>query len=125
MVEAAFAAVSKFLTQLAGKSLEGLSFELQHKMTGPMDIYKAALGPNVKFEQPNEKLCMPARLAKIPLPTANSMNAAEARRYCDAEIKRLHTDQGFKQIVGALLKSQLSAPPTEQATSKILGYATC
>jgi len=123
MVEAAFAAVSKFLTQLAGKKLDGLSFELQHKMTGSEDIYTAALGPNVRFERPSEKFYMPGPLAKIPLPTANSMSAVEARRYCEAEIKRLGVDDGFKEIVGAALRSRLASPPTEKETSKLLGYS--
>jgi len=123
MVEAAFAASAKFLTQLTKKKLDGMSFEFQHKMSGPQDIYIAALGSNVSFQRPYQKLYIPNRLAKICLPTANSMSAIEARRYCDAEIKRLGIDYGFKHIVETLLRSRLATPPSEKETSKLLGYS--
>jgi len=123
MVDAAFAASAKFLTQLADKKLDGLSFEYQHKMTGSKDKYIDALGPNVSFQQPRQKLFLPASLSKILLPTAHSISAEEARRYCDAEIKRLGIDHGFKQIVETLLRSSLTTPPTEKETARILGYS--
>jgi len=123
MVEAAFAASAQFLTQIAGKRLDDLSFEFQHKRAGPEAMYAAALGQNISFQQPRQKLFLPAALSKIPLPTANSMSAAEARRYCDAEIDRSGVEQGFRQIVETLLRSRLATPPTENETSRILGYS--
>jgi len=123
MGEAAFAALAKFLTQLAGKRLDGLSFEFQHEMTGSKDIYITSLGPNVSFQHPRQKLYLPLTLSTILLPTANSMSAEEARRYCDTEIKRLGIDHGFKQIVETLLSSSLATPPTEKETARNLGYS--
>jgi len=123
MVEAAFAASAKFLTQLTEKRLDGMSFEFQHKMSGSQDMYIAALGSNISFQRPCQKLYLPAQLTKIYLPTANSMSAIEARRYCDAEIKRLGITHGFKHIVETILRSRLSSPPTEKETAKILGYS--
>jgi len=123
MVEAAFAALAKFLTQPAGKRLDGLSFDFQHKIIGSMDIYTTVLGPNVSFQQPRQKIYLPVTLSTILLPTANSMSAEEARRYCDAEIKRLGIDHGFKQIVETLLRSSLATPPTEKETARVLGYS--
>jgi len=123
LVEAALAGSAQFLTQLVGKRLDGLSFEFQHKMTGSREIYNEVIGPNVSFQKLRHKLFIPATLSTILLPTANSMNAEEARRYCDAEIKRLGIDQGFKQIVSTLLRSRLATPPSEKETSRILGYS--
>jgi len=123
MVEAAFAASAQFLTQIADRKLDDLSFEFQHKRAGPIANYTAALGRNVSFQQPCQKLILPAALSQIPLPTANSMSATEARRYCDAEIERFGVEQGFRHIVETLLRSRLATPPTENETSRILGYS--
>jgi len=123
MVEAAFAALAKFLAQLAGKKLDELSFEFQHQMAGSKDMYTTALGPNVSFQRSCQKLYMSKRLAEICLPTANSIGFIEARRYCDVEINRLGSNRAFRQIVGTVLRSRLTAPPTEAETSKILGYS--
>jgi len=90
-------------------------------MTGAREIYNAVLGPNVRFQKLRHKLFIPATLSTILLPTANSMNAEEARRYCDSEIKRLGIDHGFKQIVETLLRSRLATAPTEKETSRLLG----
>jgi len=40
------------------------------------------------------------------------MNAEEARRYCDAEIKRLGIEHRFKQIVSTLIRSRLTTQPS-------------
>jgi len=77
MVEAAFAALAKFLTQLAGKRLDELSFEFQHQMAGSKDMYTTALGPHVSFQRSCQKLYMSKLLAEICLPTANSMGFIE------------------------------------------------
>jgi len=124
MAEAAFAATSSFLTQLADQTVDNLRFDFSRSKHGSAELYRRTLGQNVRFDQPLDTLFIPTGLAALVLPSSNQISAAEARQYCDAEIERLGVALGFKQVVRTLLSSQMTAAPTESEAASILGYST-
>jgi len=124
MVESAFAATANFLTELSGKSLDQIEFSFKRKARGKLEQYRETLGAKISFEQQSDIIFIPVKFVRLKLSTSNQISAAEARRYCEAEIDQLGTELGFKQVVYTLLNSRLAISPTESETAKILGYST-
>jgi len=123
MVEATFASVTKFLNQLIGERLKTLSFSFKHEIIGPESLYLETLGPNIQFGQNHNFIYLPKSLAKLKLITSNPMSAAEAKQYCDEEIKRLDDSLSLKDVISRLLLARITKATTEPEAAKILGFS--
>ena len=124
MIESAFAATARFLSELAGKPIGSIEFNFKRKARGNIEQYRESLGDQVSFEQSSDSIFIPSKFLQLKLSTSNQISAEEARRYCEAEITQIGTELGFKEVVYTLLNSSLTRTPTESEAAKILGYST-